>query len=69
MGIVEVVSGVGTHADFHVAAAVDANGGVLDVDRLPASVEGCEALLAWLTDLGQVTRVGKGAFRVQYEIE
>jgi transposase len=58
MGIVEVVGGVDTHADFHVAAAVDANGGVLDVERFPASVEGYEGLLAWLTGLGQVTRVG-----------
>ena len=49
MGIVEVVGGVDTHADFHVAAAVDANGGVLDVERFPASVEGYEGLVAWLT--------------------
>ena len=58
MGIVEVVGGVDTHADFHVAAAVDANGGVLDVERFPANVEGYEGLLAWLADMGQVTRVG-----------
>ena len=58
MGIVEVVGGVDTHADFHVAAAVDTNGGVLDVERFPASVEGYEGLLAWLADLCQVTRVG-----------
>jgi hypothetical protein len=31
MGIVEVTGGVDTHADFHVAAAVDANGGLLGV--------------------------------------
>lgn len=58
MGIVEVVGGVDTHADFHVAAAVDANGGVLDVERFPAKVEGYEALLAWLADLGRILRVG-----------
>ena len=58
MGIVEVVGGVDTHADFHVAAAVDANGGVLDVERFPASVEGYEALAAWLAELGRVMRVG-----------
>jgi transposase len=58
MGIVEVVGGVDTHADFHVAAAVDANGGVIDVERFPVNVEGCEALVAWLAELGQVMRVG-----------
>jgi transposase len=46
-----VVGGLDTHADFHVAAAVDANGGVLDVERFPASVEGYGALVAWLTVL------------------
>ncbi len=40
MGIVEVVGGGDAHADFHVAAAVDANSGVLDVERFPADVEG-----------------------------
>ncbi len=58
MGIVEVVGGVDTHADFHVAAAVDANGGVLDVERFPASVEGYEGLLAWLTGFGRIVRIG-----------
>jgi hypothetical protein len=36
MGIVEVVGGVDTHADFHVAAVVDANGGLLAVERFGA---------------------------------
>jgi transposase len=58
MGMVEVVGGVDTHADFHVVAAVDANGGVLDVERFPVSVEGYEAVLAWQTNLGRVMRVG-----------
>ncbi len=58
MGIVEVVGGVDTHADFHVVAAVDANGGVLDVERFPASDEGYEDLLSWLAELGEVRRVG-----------
>jgi transposase len=58
MGIVEVTGGVDTHADFHVAAAVDANGGVLDVERFPANAEGYGGLLAWLAEQGQVTRVG-----------
>ncbi len=36
-----VVGGVDTHADFHVAAAVDSNGGVLGIESflqtLPAT--------------------------------
>ena len=37
MGMVEVVGGVDTHADFHVAAVVDANGGLLAVERFRAT--------------------------------
>jgi len=44
MGIVEVVGGVDTHADFHVAAAVDANGGLLAVERFRADDDGYEDL-------------------------
>ncbi len=58
MGIVEVVGGVDTHADFHVASAVDTNGGVLDVERFPAGDEGYGGLLVWLAELGEVRRVG-----------
>jgi len=36
-----VVGGVDTHADVHVAAAIDGNGGVLGVESFPANVEGC----------------------------
>lgn len=58
MGIVEVVGGVDTHADFHVAAAVDANGGLVAVERFGADEDGYQDLLVWLTELGEVTRVG-----------
>jgi transposase len=58
MGIVEVTGGVDTHADFHVAAAVDANGGLLSVASFPAEEAGFEGLLAWLAGFGRVVRVG-----------
>ena len=58
MGIVEVTGGVDTHVDFHVAAAVDANGGLLAVERFRADDDGYEGLLAWLAGLGRVNRVG-----------
>jgi transposase len=53
-----VVGGVDTHADVHVAAAVDANGGVLGVESFPTDSAGYEALAAWLVGFGPVIRVG-----------
>ena len=50
-----VIGGVDTHADFHVAAAIDANGGLLDVESFPADSAGYEALLGWQVGLGAVT--------------
>jgi len=58
MRIVEVVGGVDTHADFHVAVAVDANGGLLGVESFPAEQAGFERLLGWLGGFGSVVRVG-----------
>ena len=58
MRIVEVVGGVDTHADSHVAAAVDDNGGLLGVESFPADVSGFGELLGWLSGFGDVTRVG-----------
>ena len=53
-----ITGGVDTHADQHVAAAIDANGGVLGTESFPADVAGYEALLGWLVSHGQVERVG-----------
>lgn len=53
-----VVGGVDTHADQHVAAAVDGNGGVLGIESFPADLAGFEALLGWLVSHGEVTVVG-----------
>jgi len=53
-----VVGGVDTHADTHVAAAVDANGGVLGIESFPADESGFEALLGWLTSHGEIQVVG-----------
>ena len=40
MSIVRVTGGVDTHADFHVAAAVDHNGGVLGIESFPTNEAG-----------------------------
>ena len=53
-----VTGGVDTHADVHVAAAVDAIGGVLGVRSFATTPAGFAELHGWLTDLGDVARVG-----------
>jgi transposase len=58
MSIVGVTGGVDTHADVHVAAAVDDNGGVLGIESFPTNHAGYEDLAGWLAGHGLVTRVG-----------
>ncbi|MCH8992277.1 MAG: IS110 family transposase, partial [Acidobacteria bacterium] len=58
MRIVEVTGGVDTHADVHVAAAVDHNGGLLGVESFPADDRGYKSLLGWLAGFGPVERIG-----------
>jgi hypothetical protein len=53
-----VTGGVDTHADVHVAAAVDANGGVLGVESFATTPAGLVELHAWLVSFGAVDRVG-----------
>ncbi len=53
-----VTGGVDTHADVHVAAAVDANGGVLGVASFATTPGGFRELHGWLTGFGPVGRVG-----------
>ena len=58
MSIVGVTGGVDTHADTHVAAAIDHNGGLLGVESFGADGAGYESLAGWLAGFGAVTRVG-----------
>ena len=58
MRIVGVTGGVDTHADRHVAAAVDANGGLLGIESFPATEAGYEDLLSWLAGHGEIIRIG-----------
>ena len=58
MRIVGISGGVDTHADNHVAAAVDDNGGLLGVGSFPATESGFGELLGWLTGFGTVVKVG-----------
>ena len=53
-----ITGGVDTHADVHVAAAVDANGGVLGVESFATTLSGYVQLYGWLSGFGVVDRVG-----------
>ena len=53
-----VIGGVDTHADFHVAAAIDGNGAMLGIESFPADESGFEALLGWLMSHGEIDRIG-----------
>ena len=58
MTMVRVTGGVDTHADFHVAAAVDHNGGLLGVESFDAEVAGFEDLVGWLAGFGPIDKIG-----------
>ena len=53
-----ITGGVDTHLEFHVAAAVDANGGVLGVETFSTRSAGYAQLVAWLQRFGPIDRVG-----------
>ena len=61
MTIVEaraITGGVDTHADVHVAAALDPIGGLPGVGEFPATPAGYARLLGWLGGFGTVCLVG-----------
>jgi transposase len=53
-----VTGGVDTHADVHVAAVVDDNGGVLGVRSFATTPAGFRSLYVWLVGFGAVNLVG-----------
>ena len=53
-----ITGGVDTHADTHVAAALDSIGGLLGVQEFPATAAGYARLLGWLGGFGTVCLVG-----------
>lgn len=53
-----ITGGAGTHADTHVAAALDGIGGLLGVSEFPATPAGYGQLLSWLNSFGTVCLVG-----------
>jgi transposase len=53
-----ITGGVDTHLDVHVAAALDATGGVLGVKSFPTTPAGLVELHGWLGEFGTIDRVG-----------
>ena len=53
-----VTGGVDTHADTHVAAALDPVGGLLGVQEFPVTPAGYARLLGWLGGFGTVALAG-----------
>ena len=53
-----ITGGVDTHADVHVAAALDPIGGLLGVREFPAATAGYARLLGWLASFGTVCLAG-----------
>src|SRR5438132_115985 len=53
-----ITGGVDTHLDSHVAAALDANGGVLGVESFATTTAGFVELHRWLARFGSISRVG-----------
>lgn len=54
----EVILGVDTHKDVHVAAVISAVGALLSTRDFPATAAGYRALLAWARAFGAVLRAG-----------
>ena len=55
---VEVIIGVDTHKDQHVAVAIDGRGVRLDEKHVPVATCGYEELERWSCDLGRVHAFG-----------
>src|SRR5215467_2254301 len=56
--VVPVTGGVDTHADVHVAAAVDQVGRVLGTRGFPADAAGYAGALVWMRGHGELAKVG-----------
>ncbi|MFG1888107.1 IS110 family transposase [Micromonospora sp. NPDC049051] len=54
----EVILGVDTHKDVHVAAAVNIHGVLLGTRSFPTTAEGYQAMLDWAIALGPLRRAG-----------
>ena len=53
-----ITGGVDTHADVHVAAALDPLGRLIGSESFSVDADGYKALLAWLESFGEIATVG-----------
>jgi hypothetical protein len=56
--LLTVTGGIDTHLDFHVAAAIDSNGGVLGVETFDTTTGRYRCLVAWLAGLRTTSLIG-----------
>ncbi|UXY17452.1 IS110 family transposase [Streptomyces cynarae] len=54
----DVVLGVDTHKDIHVAAVITMTGSLLDTRSFPTTEDGYRQLLAWASAFGRLQRAG-----------
>ena len=54
----QVIGGVDTHKDVHVAAVIDAVGRLLATESFPTTRHGYRRLLGWLASHGELVAVG-----------
>lgn len=57
-GVRQVVGGVDTHKDLHVAAVVDERDRVLGTECFASTRQGHKRMLAWMRSFGEPVRVG-----------
>jgi len=55
---VDVIGGVDTHKDLHVAAVVDERDRVLGTRSFPTTRQGYRQMLAWMRSFGRPVRIG-----------
>src|SRR5258708_32137263 len=60
-----ITGGVDTHADVHVAAALDPLGGLLGVEEVPVTAPGYARLLGWLGGFRTGGLAGRGRRRLR----
>lgn len=53
-----VTGGVDTHLEFHVAAAIDVNGGTLGIETFGVGAAQYEQLRRWLAGFGPIAKIG-----------
>ena len=56
--VAEVIIGVDTHKDQHVAVAIDGRGVLLDECHVPVTTNGYEELERWSCSLGEINAFG-----------